>query len=83
MSLCLDDPRETDLRLQGTVWAILSAHGPTEQIFPQALYLRTSGMRGVISALASIVGDQATFNGQDLALKAVDRASCEAKRCRN
>lgn len=53
MSLCLDDPRETDLRLQGTVWAILSAHGPTKQDFPQALYLRTSGMSGVISALAS------------------------------
>lgn len=83
MSLCLDDPRETDLRLQGTVWAILSAHGPAKQDFPQALYLRTSGMSGVISALASIVGDQATFNGQDLALKAVDRASCEAKRCRH
>lgn len=79
MSLCLDGPHETDLRLQGTVWAILSAHGPTKQDFPQALYLRTGGMSGAIAALASIVGDRATFNGQDLALKAVDRASCEAK----
>lgn len=51
MSLCLNDPHETDLRLQGTVWAISSARGPTKQYFPQALYLRISGMSGAIAAL--------------------------------
>lgn len=64
-----------DLQVQGMVWAILSACGPTREGSVPGFRLPYQWHKLCFAALTSIAGDQAASKGQDLALQAGEAKS--------